>query len=151
MQHIINKQWLTLVLIIAGVQLSACTEPKSKPVKIEPAHVEDIEGSELRRITLSTKAMERLDIKTDQVSEKLTKHSPKTMRMVVPYGAVIYDPQGGTWVYTSPEPQIFVRHSIDVDYIEEDTVVLNEGPPVGTVVATVGVAELYGTETGMGH
>lgn len=151
MQHIINKQWLTLVLIITGIQLSACTEPKSKPVKIEPAHVEDIEGSELRRITMSTKAMERLDIKTEQVSEKQTIKSPDTMRKVVPYGALIYDPRGGTWVYTSPEPQVFVRHSIVVDYIEGDLVVLNEGPPVGTAVATVGVAELYGTETGMGH
>lgn len=151
MQHSIKNQWVYVVLIMAGFQLSACSEPESKTVKIEPAHVEDIEGSELKRVTLSTKAMERLDIKTDQVSENLTKSSPKTIRKVVPYGALIYDPHGGAWVYTSPKPETFVRQSIDVDYIEGDMVVLNDGPPVGTIIATVGVSELYGTETGMGH
>lgn len=151
MQHTIKNQWVYVVLIIAGLQLSACSEPQSKVEKIEPAHVEDIEGSELKRVMLTTRAMERLDIKTDQVTERVVKYSPSTMGKVVPYAALIYDPNGGTWVYTSPEPQVFVRYSIHVDYIEGDRVILKEGPPVGTVVATVGVAELYGTETGMGH
>lgn len=151
MQHSRNNKCLYVVLIIAGLQLTACSEPKSKTEKIEPAHVEAIEGSALKRVLLTTKAMERLDIKTDQVSENLTTYSPKTVKKSVPYAALIYDPQGGAWVYTSPEPQVFVRHSIDVDYIKGDTVILNDGPPAGTVIATVGVAELYGTETGMGH
>jgi hypothetical protein len=40
---------------------------------------------------------------------------------------------------------------VEVDYIEGDTVVLNDGPAPGTVVASVGVAELYGTEFAVGH
>jgi hypothetical protein len=63
---------------------------------------------------------------------------------------VIYDLKGGTWVYTSPEPLTFVRQPITVDYIEGDTVVLLDGPPTGTELATVGVAELYGADTGVG-
>lgn len=69
---------------------------------------------------------------------------------VIPYGAVIYDLHGETWVYTNPERLVFVRHPIVVEYIEGDQAVLMEGPAVGVEVATVGVAELYGTEFGVG-
>ena len=73
-----------------------------------------------------------------------------TQRKIVPYAAVIYGPHGETWV-SSPEPLTFIRHPIAIDYIQEDQVVLSDGPPSGTKVVTVGVAELYGTEYGVGH
>ena len=69
----------------------------------------------------------------------------------MPYSALIYDPQGQTWVYTNPQSRTFVRHKVEVDYIEDNLVVLNDGPPVGTVIASVAVAELYGAEFGLGH
>jgi hypothetical protein len=72
-------------------------------------------------------------------------------RKVVPYSALIYDPDGDTWVYTSPKPRTFVRYEVEVDYIEGDMAVLDEGPPTGTVIAVVGVAELYGAEFKVGH
>jgi hypothetical protein len=64
---------------------------------------------------------------------------------------LIYDAQGTTWVYTSPQPMTFVRHKVVVDYIEGLTAVLSDGPAAGTLVASVGVAELYGTEFAVGH
>jgi hypothetical protein len=64
---------------------------------------------------------------------------------------LIYDPQGQTWIYTSPSARTFVRHKVEVDYIQGDVAVLKDGPPTGTVVASVGVAELYGTEFKVGH
>jgi hypothetical protein len=119
---------------------------------IEPAHVEHLEGTKLSRVTLTAKAAERLDIQTDQVRETEVLYSGETSkRMVVPYASVLYDPHGNTWVYTNPEPLVFVRHHIDIDYIEGDLAVLSDGPASGTAVVTVGVAELYGTEFGMGH
>jgi len=72
-------------------------------------------------------------------------------RKVVPYAAVLYDAHGDTWVYTNPEPLVFVRHRIMVDYINGDQAVLSEGPPAGTVVVTVGGAELFGAEFEIGH
>lgn len=74
-----------------------------------------------------------------------------TKRKVVPYSALIYDPHGQTWIYTSPKPRTFVRHKVEVDYIQGKVAVLKDGPPTGTVVASVGVAELYGTEFKVGH
>jgi hypothetical protein len=73
-----------------------------------------------------------------------------TQQKMVPYASVIYDLNGDTWVYTSPESLAFVRNTVKVDYIDGDQVILTEGPAKGTKVVTVGVAELYGIEFGIG-
>ena len=93
---------------------------------------------------MTEKAIERLDLKTDQVNDQGGKK-------VVPFSSLIYDPQGQTWVYTSPQPRTFVRHKVDVEYIKGNVVFLNDGPPIGTPVASVAVAELYGAEFEVGH
>ena len=41
----------------------------------------------------------------------------------------------------------FVRRQIAVDRIQGEQVVLSDGPPSGALVVTVGVAELYGSES----
>jgi hypothetical protein len=101
-------------------------------------------------VVLTEAAVQRLGLQTNEVGEQRVSRSAKPRR-VVPYSSLIYDPYGVTWVYTSPQPRTFVRQKVDVDYIEGEVAVLNDGPPVGTVVASVGVAELYGTETKVGH
>lgn len=147
MRH--NYRWMVVLPIIAGLQLSACQRP-SMPHAENPAKVKHIEGSELSLVTLTEKAAQRIDLKIDQVKEAKVKRSA-SKRKVVPYSSLIYDPNGQTWVYTSPKPLTFVRHKVEVDYIEGDVVVLNDGPATGTVVASLGVAELYGTEFEVGH
>lgn len=143
---------LIIVLAIAGMQLMACQDKTSKYVKIEPAHLEKIDGTDLNRVIMSEKAMERLGIKSGEVREEMVTYKGKTAkRLVVNYSSLIYSPQGITWVYISPEPRVFVRHEIKVDFITNDLVVMTEGPPVGTKVATVGVAEIYGTDFEVGH
>lgn len=85
-----------------------------------------------------------------RVRVRLPLSGSKSRRKVVPYAAVLYDAHGDTWVYTNPEPLIFVRHRISVDYIDGDLAVLSDGPPSGTAVVTVGAAELFGTEFEIG-
>jgi multidrug efflux pump subunit AcrA (membrane-fusion protein) len=68
MQH--SKRWIVVVLIIAGLQLAACTPDPATPVKTEPAHIEHIEGTDLSRVVLTEKAAERLDIQTAPVLEQ---------------------------------------------------------------------------------
>ncbi len=145
-----RNRWMFVAAILAVVPLSACRQNSGAHQKIEPAHVEHVEGSALSRVTLTEKAMERVGVETTPVREAKVSRS-ESQRMVVPYSSLLYDPHGKTWVYTSPEPRLFVRHNIEVDYIEGDLVVLSDGPPTGTEVVTVGVAELYGTEFEMGH
>ena len=70
--------------------------------------------------------------------------------MVIPYAAVVYTPTGETWVYTSPKRLTFVRQRIIVDRIDGRPGVPLAGPTAGTEVVTVGVAELFGAESGVG-
>ena len=147
-----SNRWVVGVLIIAGLQLSACTTKQEIRAKIAPAKVEHIGKTGLNRLTLTAKAVERLDIKTVPVRDvEVARSGSGTPEKVVPYAAVLYDPQGETWVYTSPESQTYVRHRIKVDYIDKDQAVLLDGPPVGTQVVTVGATELFGTEFEIGH
>jgi len=146
----ISQRWIVVVPIVAGLQLSACARKADTTTKIKPAQVEHIAGQEVSRITLTPRAAERLDIKTATVREpQLTRSGSR--RPVVPYAAVLYDAQGVTWVYTSPEALVFVRHRITVDYIEGDQAVLSDGPPVGVQVVTQGGQELFGAEFEIGH
>jgi hypothetical protein len=80
---------------------------------------------------------------------ELTLAAQETLRKVVPYEAVLYGVHGETWVYSNPEPLVYVRQPIVIDFIEGDLAFLSEGPEVGTAVVTVGAAELFGTETGV--
>jgi len=69
----------------------------------------------------------------------------------VPYSSVIYDLKGDAWAYTSPAPLTYVRDRIQIDFIEGDRAVLSQGPAAGTNVVTIGAAELFGAESGVGH
>jgi hypothetical protein len=64
----------------------------------------------------------------------------------VPYSAVIYWIDGGTWVYTRTGPLAFVRSPIEIDEVDGDVAGLSSGPPVGTQVVSIGGQELLGTE-----
>jgi hypothetical protein len=44
-----------------------------------------------------------------------------------------------------------VRQKISIDHVVGDSVMLHDGPPVGTEVVTVGAAEVYGTEFEVAH
>jgi hypothetical protein len=148
--------WTVGILILAGLLLSACTRTSAdmtiKDDKMKPVKVEPIEKTGLSRVILTARAAERLDVQTAPAVEVQVAQSPgQPPRKVVPYAAVLYDAQGDTWVYTSPEPLVYVRYPIKVDYIDGDQAVLSDGPPVGTQVVTLGGAELFGAEFEIGH
>ena len=131
--------------------LMACHQKETVHEKIEPAHVEHIEGSELSRLKLTEKAVERLGIRTVPMAEEMIAHSEAKLSMTVPYSSLLYDGQGRAWVYTNPEAQTYIRHEVKVDFIDGDKAILHEGPAPGTPVVSVGAAELYGTEYEVGH
>ena len=148
MQHL-KRLLVIVVLLVVALQLAACGADEG-PEKIEPAHVEEVEGSEFNLVTLTEKAAERLDIQTEPAREE---EMEGAMKMVVPYSAVIYGLRGETWAYIRNPGQgslTFVRHPITVEYIDGGLAILEDGPPVGTEVVTVGAQMLYGTDTGVG-
>jgi hypothetical protein len=87
----------------------------------------------------------------DRVAVKFSRPESSGMRKVVPYSAVLYDARGNAWLYTSPEPLVFVRQPITVDFVEGERAVLKEGPAAGTLVVKTGAAELFGVEHKIGH
>lgn len=142
---LINKMMI-VILFIVGLQLSACAPNDVRAEKIQPAKLESIEGSDFKRVVLTEKAAERLDVQTATVAQEQVNNSTK---LVIPYASIIYGLKGETWVYTNPEPLVFIRHAITIEHIEDDQVILSDGPDVGTAIVTVGVAELFGAETGV--
>ena len=146
----LTEKWMGAAVPVGLVAASAVVllvlllvDPSSKSVEGTtgngPAKVEAIEGTELKRLTLTEKAAERLDIQVAEVADN-----------AVPYAAVLYGLDGETFVYTNPEPLTYIRAPIVVDHIEGDRAVLVEGPPSGTQVVIVGGAELIGIEFGLG-
>jgi hypothetical protein len=146
-----SKRWIAVLgLLVALPQLSACTQTSAEATSgTEPAKVEHLDGSpDVSRLTLTPKAVQRLGIRTATVREETVAGK---RRKVIPYGAVLYDAKGATSVYVSTAANTYVRQPITVDFIEGDRAVLEAGPAAGTAVVSVGAAELYGTETGVGH
>lgn len=141
-----SKLGIALVMVVAALPLAACGgSTAAGDDAIAPAVLEQVEGSDIVRITLTQEAAGRLDIQTAQVQDA----SGSGQQTAIPYAAVLYEPEGATFTYTSPEPLVFVRQPITVDRIEGDLAFLAEGPPAGTAVVTVGAAELFGTELGI--
>jgi hypothetical protein len=140
-----NRTLALAVIVGAVLATSACRKAASdEHVVDEPVTIEHPDGSDIARLTLTADAADRLDIRTATVKKSRTGLS-------VPSAAVIVDPEGAEWVYTSPEPLVFVRASIDIDREAGAVAFLTDGPPVGTEVVTVGVPELYGAEYEVGH
>lgn len=128
-----------LVVIAAGLGATACQEVQSNLVEHQPYQLEPVEGTDLNRVRLAAETAERIDLRTDEVRTN-------GRGTVVPHEALIYSPEGGAYVYTSPEPLTYVRAPIEVDRVVADRALLSDGPPPGTVVVTVGAAELLATE-----
>jgi uncharacterized protein YceK len=130
-----------VIVAIASLLISGCGAGVSETTTEEgPAQVEHLEGAEPTRVTLTEDAAKRLDIQTVAVRGN-------GERIVIPYAAILYDTEGNTWIYTNPEPLIFVRSPITVDRIEGEEAFLSAGPPSGTAVVTVGATELFGSES----
>jgi hypothetical protein len=135
-----HKGLLALVLIGIALPLGGCGGAAEDESAGEPARVEEVAGQ--TQVVLSAEAAKRLDVQTTPVRSAAGK------KTVIPFAAVLYDPNGETWTYTSPKPLVFVRHDISVDRIDGNRAILSTGPPAGTSVVTVGATEIWGVEYG---
>ncbi len=70
--------------------------------------------------------------------------------LAVPYSSIIYDIQGGTWVYVKSEPFVYIRTRVELSHVSDSLAILNRGISSGDEVVFAGAAELFGTEFGVG-
>ena len=138
-------RWIAAIALVLPLLLMGCGGGSDASEEASgPATVELIEGTDVSRITLTEKAAQRLDIQTATVTAKAA-------GKVIPYSAVLYSPTGETWTYVGSGPTTFAREAIVVERIVGNKAFLSKGPAAGAKVATVGVAELYGAELGLGQ
>lgn len=128
---------------LAG-SLTACSDAPAEAEKIVPAVIDTVPGLDVKQVTLTADGAERIALVTGEIT------AGEGSEMVIPYGAVIYDPDGLSWAYVVKGDNVYLREEITIDRIEGDQAFLTSGPAVGTAVAVVGVAELFGAETGIG-
>ena len=96
----------------------------------------------LRNASLTLRPGERLGVSIPTRS--------KDECLQVPWESVLYDINGGAWVYEQIERLVFARRRISIERVVGDAACLAAGPPAGTEVVTAGAAELFGTEFGGG-
>ena len=145
-QQTVTSRLIVVGLVItAGLLGSACSS-SSDYVYVSPATVEEV-GTDLWQIELTEKAAVRTGLETADVA---TLQVDGEERLGIPYSAVIYHYDGTEWTYTNPSDFTYLRQAIEIDFIEGDLAILNSGPDVGTTVVSIGAAELYGVEFGVG-
>jgi hypothetical protein len=136
------------IAVTAGLiaMLTTSCSSSSDYVYVEPATVQAVDG-ELSQVQLTEAAAARTGIETTPVLQETV---DGVERLVIPYSAVMYHFDGTTWTYTRPGDLTYVRAAIEIESIDGQRAILTAGPPEGTEVVTVGAAELYGVEFGVG-
>jgi hypothetical protein len=128
---------------LAALALGGCNNATTSAPKVEAITIEEQEPSGHKVLTLSEKAAERLGVETAAVAGSGS-------AMSIPYAAIVDDAEGKTWTYVTSAPLVYERAEITVDQIDGDVATISAGPPAGTQVVTIGAAELYGAEIGVG-
>jgi hypothetical protein len=126
-------------LLASALALGACSEVESNLRENQPYKVEPIEGTDIQRVTMEDATAALLPVELASVRQE-------GKRKVVPHDAVIYNPDGGAYVYTKPKAQTYIRAPIEITRVNGNSAVLSEGPPAGTEIVTTGSAELLATE-----
>jgi hypothetical protein len=120
------------------------------PIEVTAVAPDDGQVGEYLRYTVSLdRDAPRLRRGAD-VIVKIPLETNDQPQRVVSYASVIYDTSGSTWVYSNPEPLVFLRVPVNIDFIQGDLAVLKDGPEVGTTIVKTGAMELLGAETKFG-
>jgi len=139
-----RTRWVTVAALLAvPLLLTACGGSASEEAGAGPASVEQVKGTDILRVKLTPQAAKLLGVRMGEVRSKGT-----GSRTVIPYDAVLYDPDGSPWTYTSPNHLVYQRADIRIARIDGKSAILTRGPPAGTQVVTAGATEIWGVEYG---
>jgi hypothetical protein len=139
MSAIVRGAVISLCLLVPG--LAGCSQTAEGAASEPPAVVEEIAGSDVKKVTLTEPAAEAIGIETAAVEA-----GAAAGQLTIPYAAVIYYLDGSAWTYTETGDREFVRVPITVASISGDVALLSAGPSPGTPVVVVGAPEVFGAE-----
>jgi hypothetical protein len=135
---------IAALVLASGLTLAGCggaaegADVTVPPVAKVVSQGKDVPGL----ISLADAAARRLDIRTTPVAAG-------PAGLVVPYGAIVYEPDGSSWVFVQTDRLTYQRAPVTIGGIAGDQATLVSGPEAGTQVVTLGAAELVGVETGI--
>lgn len=135
-----------IALAIGAAGCATATTSAKDSAKEQPAKVEAIAGKSVKSVTLTEMAEKRVGVETTTIAAGAG-------GTAVPYNAVLYTPDGKTWVYTVTGTRTYVREEVTVANVTGaagNEALLSKSPAVGTTVVRTGVIELYGAELGVG-
>lgn len=118
----------------------------AKPVKGPPLSHADAVTSDLYFELLNPDGAFRIDQK---VRVTLTLRSAEE-GLAVPFGSILYDQHGGTWLYVRTSINAYTRRRVEVHHVVGSVAVVTRGLAAGAEVVIAGAAELFGTEFGAG-
>jgi hypothetical protein len=122
--------------------LSACASAGvGKAHQKPPARM--VQTGKTRSVLLTPLGAKRIGIQTAQSAIKDNK-------IVVPFSALLYEPDGRTAVYVQTGPLTYTRYFIKVADITAGQVFVAKGLKAGQPVVTVGAEELLGVQNGVG-
>jgi len=144
-----SRRWPVALMLVTSLALSACGKAAESGDEEEEAHakVEQIRGTDLKRVVLTPTAVRSLGIQTTAVRNGRDDDGGRAL--VLPYAAIFYDSEGDAFTYTNPSRLTYVRRPVVVDDIRDHRAFVTKGPPAGTPVVTVGADELLGVEDGV--
>jgi hypothetical protein len=144
-------------LILLGLALAGCGGSATHP-PAPASRLENMAGSSAGKIVLTPAGAEHIGIRIAPVlsatalagsttaSASLTAGGPIA---VIPYSAIVFDPSGRTYAFTSPARLTYTEVPITIDHVSGDSAYLLAGPHPGAEVVTVGAEELFGVQTGV--
>ena len=153
-----RHRWALVGLVGVSLGLAGCGQGKAAYGEVSqgaPVRVETVDGTGLKRVTLTGESATKLGLRTAAVEATPAMAVPATgdegapPMVVVPADAVIYDKGGRTWVYVSDGPLRYLRQAVGVAEVDGPNAVLRSGPVPGAQVVVVGADELLGAELGV--
>jgi hypothetical protein len=137
-----GKAAAAALVITAVTGLAACSYPAGGR-HVPAARIERVGRDQAPSVVLSPAGAQRLGLQAATAR-------PAGSLTVIPYAALLYQPNGQTVVYTGTGPLTYTRQPIVVSKIVDNQVYLSRGLAPGRRVITAGAEELLGVQDGVG-
>jgi hypothetical protein len=140
------KVLASLMVLTANAGATGCSHssPAAQPAQGPQASIERVGRGSVPSVVLTHAGAARIGVRTALAVAA----GPD---MVIPYAALLYEPDGDTAVYVNTGPLVYTRDIVSVDYIAGDEVYVRNGLTQGARVVTTGAEELLGVQNGVGE
>ena len=135
---------IALASVLSAAVLGGCGASDEAAEPDEPFTL-STEGGRVQ-LSVDPEAVEHLGIETETMSSDAGSGDGVEP---IPAAALLYAPDGSTFVYTRGDATTFGRHPVSVERMEGGYAWVRDGPPPGTPMVTQGAAELTGMEFGL--